>query len=145
MRTDENFFPMPVIKAAHPLMADTRSDTQCERFPIESDDHHPALPNATVMMVDDEPTTIEILETFLQGEGYDRFVTTTDSRQAVALARQEGLDAFNGAASNLEELAKLHKWSEIEATLEALHDLTDRIQIPVFDEKDLPVDREEST
>ena len=40
---------------------------------------------ATIMMVDDEPTTIEVLEAFLEGEGYENFVTTTDSREALPL------------------------------------------------------------
>ena len=92
MRTDENFFPMPVIKAAHPLMADTQRDTQCERFPIESDDHHPALPNATVMMVDDEPTTLEVLQAFLEDAGYKNFVTTSQSTCALELIAQENPD-----------------------------------------------------
>ncbi len=85
MRSDENFFPMPVIKTAHPLMADTRGDTQCERFPIESDDHHPALLHATVMMVDDEPTTLEVLQAFLEDAGYKHFVTTSQSTCALEL------------------------------------------------------------
>ncbi len=92
MRTDENFFPMPVIQAAHPLMADTRSDTQCERFPIESDEHHPALPNATVMMVDDEPTTLEVLQAFLEDAGYKNFVTTSQSTCALELLAKANPD-----------------------------------------------------
>ncbi len=50
--------------------------------------------SSTIMIVDDELTTIEILQAFLQGEGYDRFVTTTDSREAVALARRERPDVL---------------------------------------------------
>jgi diguanylate cyclase (GGDEF)-like protein len=46
-----------------------------------------SLKSATIMMVDDEPTTIDVLEAFLQGEGYSKFVTTTDSRQALDLLR----------------------------------------------------------
>ena len=40
---------------------------------------------AKVMMVDDEPTTIEVLQAFLENEGYQRFITTTESRQAIDL------------------------------------------------------------
>ncbi len=50
--------------------------------------------SSTIMIVDDEPTTIEILEMFLQGEGYDHFVTTTESPKAVALARQKRPDVL---------------------------------------------------
>ena len=39
--------------------------------------------SATIMMVDDEPTTIDVLEMFLQGEGYERFVALSDSRRAL--------------------------------------------------------------
>lgn len=52
------------------------------------------FPSSKIMIVDDEPTTIEILEMFLQGEGYQRFVKTTDSRNAVALARTENPDVL---------------------------------------------------
>ncbi len=50
--------------------------------------------SSTIMIVDDEPTTIEILEMFLQGEGYENFVTTTESPKAVALAKQERPDVL---------------------------------------------------
>ncbi|MCP5068537.1 MAG: response regulator, partial [bacterium] len=43
----------------------------------------------TIMMVDDEPTTIDVIEMFLQGEGYEHFVSVTDSRLALeAIARE---------------------------------------------------------
>ena len=42
------------------------------------------------MMVDDEPTTIDVLEAFLQGEGYTNFVKTTDSREALRFSRAKG-------------------------------------------------------
>lgn len=41
--------------------------------------------NALIMMVDDEPTTIEVLRMFLEDAGYRNFVTTSDSREATAL------------------------------------------------------------
>ncbi|NNL85950.1 MAG: EAL domain-containing protein [Myxococcales bacterium] len=46
------------------------------------------LESATVMMVDDEETTIDVLEMALQDAGYRNFVRETDSRNAMAtLAR----------------------------------------------------------
>jgi diguanylate cyclase (GGDEF)-like protein len=45
-----------------------------------------------VMMVDDEPTTLEVIEAFLEGEGYSRFVSTTDSREALPMAQRERPD-----------------------------------------------------
>jgi len=53
-----------------------------------------ALKSATVMMVDDEETTLSVLEAFLEGEGYSRFVTTTDSNQALELAIEKRPDAL---------------------------------------------------
>jgi len=41
--------------------------------------------NALIMMVDDEPTTIEVLRMFLEDAGYRNFVTTSDSREAINL------------------------------------------------------------
>ncbi len=47
------------------------------------------LRRATIMMVDDEPTTIDVIEMFLHGEGYENFISVTDSREAVdTLARE---------------------------------------------------------
>jgi len=40
------------------------------------------LKSAVVVMVDDEPTTLEVLEMFLQGEGYRELVKITDPRKA---------------------------------------------------------------
>jgi len=49
---------------------------------------------ATIMMVDDEPTTIEVLEAFLEGEGYENFLTTTDSREALQLLESHRPDVL---------------------------------------------------
>jgi len=59
-----------------------------------SDSQRTSFPMSTIMIVDDEPTTIEILEMFLQGEGYERFITTTESKNAVAIAKSEHPDVL---------------------------------------------------
>jgi putative two-component system response regulator len=46
------------------------------------------------MIVDDEPTNIKVVQRFLELEGYSRFVTTTDSRQAVQMAHSEEPDCM---------------------------------------------------
>lgn len=51
-----------------------------------------ALKNSTIMLVDDEPTTIDILEVCLQDAGYSNFVTTTDPRQALDLISEHRPD-----------------------------------------------------
>ena len=48
--------------------------------------------SSLIMMVDDEPTTLDVLKMFLQGEGYENFVATTDSREALDLLKAENPD-----------------------------------------------------
>ncbi len=51
-----------------------------------------AFRDATIMLVDDEPTTIDIIEMCLQDAGYSNFVKTTDPTQVIALMRWEQPD-----------------------------------------------------
>jgi diguanylate cyclase (GGDEF)-like protein len=44
-----------------------------------------ALTNFTVMMVDDDPIMLEVVQTFLEEAGYSSFVTTSDPTKAMAL------------------------------------------------------------
>ncbi len=44
--------------------------------------------DCTIMMVDDESTTLDVIEAFLQGEGYERFVIVEDSREAMDQAER---------------------------------------------------------
>jgi diguanylate cyclase (GGDEF)-like protein len=48
--------------------------------------------SATLLMVDDEPTTIDVIEMFLQAEGYERLIPVTDSRNAFATIAEERPD-----------------------------------------------------
>ncbi len=50
------------------------------------------LTHATVMIVDDHAVTIKVLEALLQDAGYTRFVTTTQSTQALELLAKEKPD-----------------------------------------------------
>lgn len=43
------------------------------------------LPKATIMIVDDEPINIEVVQAFLEEEGYSDFLTEEDPRKAIAL------------------------------------------------------------
>ena len=69
-------------------------DTSLASSATEQLDKNTPFASSTIMMVDDEPTTIDVLEMFLRGEGYENFVTTTDSPNAVALARRERPDVL---------------------------------------------------
>ncbi|MGH8614580.1 MAG: diguanylate cyclase domain-containing protein, partial [Gammaproteobacteria bacterium] len=41
--------------------------------------------NGTIMLIDDEPLMLEVVQTFLEEAGYTHFVTTDDPRQAIEL------------------------------------------------------------
>jgi diguanylate cyclase len=77
----------------HPTVTKTLGDHLSQNVPIEYTDYYQALRHATVMMVDDEPTTIDILQAFLENEGYRRFVTTSESSRAMELVASENPDA----------------------------------------------------
>ncbi len=51
-----------------------------------------ALKKSTIMMVDDEPITSEILQTFLEDAGYQNFISTSDSTKAVELIKDSQPD-----------------------------------------------------
>lgn len=48
--------------------------------------------SATIMMVDDEPTTIDVLEMFLEGEGYENLIRLSDSTRALDLLAERRPD-----------------------------------------------------
>ena len=50
--------------------------------------------SVTIMIVDDEPTTIDVVEMLLESEGYSNFVTTSDSTQALDLVRERKPDVL---------------------------------------------------
>ncbi len=50
--------------------------------------------NALIMMVDDEPTTTEVLQMFLEDHGYSRFAALNDSRLALDTVRERQPDVL---------------------------------------------------
>jgi len=58
------------------------------------DEQLEGLKSATIMIVDDDSTTVEVLEAFLEGEGYTELVTLTDSRRAVETLSAQGADVL---------------------------------------------------
>jgi putative two-component system response regulator len=73
---------------------------------------------AKLMVVDDEPTNVKLVQRFLELDGYGRFVTTTDARRAVDLVREERpdcilLDLMMPHVSGLEILDALHADPEL--------------------------------
>ena len=50
--------------------------------------------NAKIMMVDDEPLNMEVLQVHLESEGYNRFVSVSDSKLAIEAIRSESPDVL---------------------------------------------------
>ncbi|TVT68305.1 MAG: EAL domain-containing protein [Denitromonas halophila] len=64
-----------------------------EVTPPESTDRSwSAMKRATIMMVDDEPITLEIIQMFLEDAGYTHFVLVSDSREAMDMVERERPD-----------------------------------------------------
>ncbi len=82
------------ITAERPAPTRTLDDRLSENFSVEYDGLYQDLHEATVMMVDDEPTTIDVLQTFLETEGYKRFITTSESIHAMDLIVSENPDVL---------------------------------------------------
>ncbi|MHC5002123.1 MAG: HD domain-containing phosphohydrolase [Planctomycetota bacterium] len=59
---------------------------------VTFDPHARSLGEATMMIVDDEPLNVKVLRKYLKEAGYTNIVTTTDSREAMALAREHDPD-----------------------------------------------------
>lgn len=57
-------------------------------------DNFARLRKATIMMIDDEPITIEVLMEFLEEAGYHNFVSTSDPRDALSLIETERPDVI---------------------------------------------------
>lgn len=57
-------------------------------------DHYIQLKNALIMMVDDEPIMMELVQAFLESEGYSRFTTLEDSRKAIESLQDQRPDVL---------------------------------------------------
>jgi diguanylate cyclase (GGDEF)-like protein len=73
---------------------------------------------ATIMMVDDEPTTLEVLQVFLEEAGYRNFVPTTDSASVLERVRHETpdvllLDLMMPDVDGLEILTRIRQDSQL--------------------------------
>jgi diguanylate cyclase (GGDEF)-like protein len=77
-----------------PARAMTLDRTTSEGVAVDYGDLYEALRDATVMMIDDEETTIDVLQAFLENEGYKRFVTTSESSRAMELITSENPDVL---------------------------------------------------
>ena len=79
-------------------MSDAQDSTDEDR-PLGRDDEmlsheRRLMASALIMMVDDEPLNTEVLKIHLESEGYDRFVSVSDSRRALSTLRAERPDVL---------------------------------------------------
>jgi len=58
----------------------------------DAENRYSGLFNSSIMVVDDEPINIEIAQMFLEESGYQSFVTTSDSTQAIGLLKEKKPD-----------------------------------------------------
>ncbi len=60
----------------------------------DSDKYESLIAKAKIMLVDDEPINTDVLQTYLEGEGYNNFVTTSESVQAIEIMERENPDVI---------------------------------------------------
>lgn len=58
----------------------------------DSDQYESLIADAKIMLVDDEPINTDVLQTYLEGEGYSNFITTSESVQAIEIMEREKPD-----------------------------------------------------
>lgn len=54
--------------------------------------YQPGLKEARILVIDDVPANVKLVEGILRSDGYTRLLSTVDSRQAIDLYRQQGSD-----------------------------------------------------
>ena len=58
------------------------------------DQYESLVTTSKIMLVDDEPINTEVLQTYLESEGYHNFVTTSEPIHAIELIRAEKPDVI---------------------------------------------------
>lgn len=93
---DQNLTTFPSAAAGLPFdaMGATSAQVLHSEDTAEQSDGYKISRDATVMMVDDEPTTIEVIQAFLEVEGYRNFVTTSDPSDALEIFFEEQPDVL---------------------------------------------------
>ncbi len=80
-----NVLPVANDSRSDDVMVETHSEAQ-------SGNEFAALTDAKIMMIDDEPSTIEILQLFLEDSGYKHFIKTSESTEAFGIVLRERPD-----------------------------------------------------
>ena len=83
------------MNAPHlPVMPANASDAQASGTDRGRTDDLKKLLGALVMMIDDEPLTIEVIQCHLEGAGYTQFVATSEPSEALALIAERRPDVL---------------------------------------------------
>ncbi|MDH3600322.1 MAG: EAL domain-containing protein [Candidatus Tectomicrobia bacterium] len=89
---DKSPLHTPQSSETHPIVPATGRPVTRPVATPEYDDYDPDLIDARVMIIDDELTTLEILQAFLEDAGYRQFVTTSEATRALELMESEHPD-----------------------------------------------------
>ena len=73
-------------------MRNSTLEVHSEFDSAEEDQYESLINSAKIMLVDDEPINTDVLQTYLEGEGYSNFVATSESKQALSIMRNENPD-----------------------------------------------------
>ena len=106
---------------AHPETGAISTETASSEAPTDTDSRSSPLRNSTVMMVDDDPIMLEVVQTYLEEAGYTSFVTTSEPRQAMDLFVQQRpdillLDLMMPEVSGFDILAQIRAHEELRYT-----------------------------
>ena len=97
------------------------TDTASSQAPNDTESRSSPLRTSTVMMVDDDPIMLEVVQTYLEEAGYTSFVTTSEPRQAMDLFLQQRpdillLDLMMPEVSGFDILAQVRAHEELRYT-----------------------------
>lgn len=82
----------PDLESVRTELRDNHGLTMEGPVPHELGNDSTPLTQATIMMVDDEPTTMEVMQAFLEDAGYEHFVLVEDSSRAMAAIEEHRPD-----------------------------------------------------
>ena len=108
--------------AAHPEKSGSGSTGAADpQIPSDAESRSAPLRSSTVMMVDDDPIMLEVVQTYLEEAGYTSFVTTSEPRQAMDLFLQQRpdillLDLMMPEVSGFDILAQVRAHEELRYT-----------------------------
>ena len=83
MLTDDVFAALAKSDAVMKAACETSPDGLRQGLVPEFGTFSHTLKNAVVMMVDDEPTTIEVIQMFLEDLGFQNFLGCSDATRAI--------------------------------------------------------------